>query len=173
MLAHFLALNREQSPFFGDHTFTLLGFSLGSQVCKSTINRLKKLGQYRLIHNVYFMAGATMIKKHKLSAQKNAFIATVAGSTTSLFTTNDKAVTVFETFYGHKAIGRNDHYITDRHNSVSTVAFEGFGDQSVQSSNGGKRELYFKFENFDVGMIAKGHMDYRAKLDLLLEHINF
>lgn len=70
------------------------------------------------------MAGATMIKKDKLTVQKNAFISVVSGSTTSLYTANDNAVTVFETIYGHKAIGRNHHYINDRHNSVGSVAFE-------------------------------------------------
>ena len=44
LLAHFLALESEKSPLFGDHTFSLMGFSLGSQVVKSCVNRLKKLG---------------------------------------------------------------------------------------------------------------------------------
>ena len=30
LLAHFLGAGRENSPLFGDHTFSLLGFSLGS-----------------------------------------------------------------------------------------------------------------------------------------------
>ena len=30
LLAHFLALECERSPLFGDHTFSLMGFSLGS-----------------------------------------------------------------------------------------------------------------------------------------------
>ena len=42
ILAHFLA---SKGHIFGDHTFSLMGFSLGSQVCKSTINRLGKLGK--------------------------------------------------------------------------------------------------------------------------------
>jgi hypothetical protein len=37
----------------------------------------------------------------------------------------------------------------------------------------GKKELWFKFENIDVSMLANGHMDYRNKLDLIMEHINF
>jgi len=65
LLAHFLALDRDRNPVFGDHTFSLLGFSLGSQVCKSTINRLKKLEKTNLVHNLYFMAGATYITKQK------------------------------------------------------------------------------------------------------------
>ena len=40
-------------------------------------------------------------------------------------------------------------------------------------SSGGTPEFWFKFENFDTTMIANGHMDYRAKMDLILEQINF
>ena len=42
MLAHFLS---SKGHIFGDHTFSLIGFSLGSQVVKSTINRLSKIGK--------------------------------------------------------------------------------------------------------------------------------
>ena len=59
-LAHFLAC---KGHIFSDHTFSLMGFSLGSQVCKSTLNRLCKLGKTDLIHNAYLLAGATYIKK--------------------------------------------------------------------------------------------------------------
>mmetsp|Transcript_25936 Transcript_25936/g.32262 ORF Transcript_25936/g.32262 Transcript_25936/m.32262 type:complete len:226 (-) Transcript_25936:427-1104(-) len=58
LLAHFLAMSRENSPLFGDHTFSLMGFSLGAQVVKSAINRLRKLGKEQMLHNVYFLAAA-------------------------------------------------------------------------------------------------------------------
>lgn len=45
LLAHFLYMGRNGSPLFGDHTFSLMGFSLGAQVCKSAINRIRKLGK--------------------------------------------------------------------------------------------------------------------------------
>lgn len=64
LLAHLLA--SKTSPLFGDQTFSLVGFSLGAQVCKSTVNRLMKLGKEKLIHNVYFMAGCTYIRSSKL-----------------------------------------------------------------------------------------------------------
>ena len=63
MIAHFLA---SKGHIFGDQTVSLMGFSLGSQVCKSTINRLSKLGRTDLVHNTYFLAGATYIKDSKL-----------------------------------------------------------------------------------------------------------
>ena len=67
LLAHFLS---SKGHIFGDQTFSLMGFSLGSQVCKSTINRLSKLDRQDLIHNAYFLAGATYVKKRKLNIQK-------------------------------------------------------------------------------------------------------
>ena len=78
LLAYFLALGR-QSPLFGDHTFTLIGFSLGGQLVKSAINRLKKLGCENILHNIYFMAGGTYIRREKVQAQKNAIISCING----------------------------------------------------------------------------------------------
>ena len=66
LLGHFLATGAQASPLFKDHTFSLCGFSLGSQVCKSALNRLAKLGKEKLIHNIYFMAGCIYIKSHKM-----------------------------------------------------------------------------------------------------------
>ena len=58
LLAHFLMRNES----FRGQTVTLVGFSLGTQVCKSCVNRLAKLNCNDLVHNVYFLAGATFIK---------------------------------------------------------------------------------------------------------------
>ena len=68
LLAYFLALGRDKSPLFGDHTFTLIGFSLGGQLVKSAVNRLKKLGCENILHNLYFMAGGTYIRREKVQA---------------------------------------------------------------------------------------------------------
>lgn len=66
MLAHFLVSSR--GDIFGEQTFSLMGFSLGSQVVKSCVNRLAKLDQSDIIHNVYFLAGATYTKNEKLAS---------------------------------------------------------------------------------------------------------
>ena len=108
LLAHLLA--SKTSPLFGDQTFSLVGFSLGAQVCKSTVNRLMKLGKEKLIHNVYFMAGCTYIRSSKLHEQKSTFIASISGQIYNLHTKNDKALVFFETIFGHKSIGRNPHF---------------------------------------------------------------
>ena len=62
MLAHFLISGL---VFDQNHTFSVMGFSLGSQVAKSCVNRLHKLGKTNTIHNIYFLAGATFIRKEK------------------------------------------------------------------------------------------------------------
>ena len=127
LLAHFLALGRD-SPVFGDHTFSFLGFSLGSCLLKSCVNRLRKLGMNKLIHNIYFMAGATYIRKERLQWQKNTFIGGVSGQIYSLHTTNDEALVVFETIYGHRSIGRNPQFTKDRHNALAILK-----DSNIQS----------------------------------------
>jgi len=167
LLAHFLA--SKTSPLFGDHTFSLVGFSLGSQVCKSAINRLMKLGKEKLVHNMYFMAGCTYMKREKSQEQKGTFISCVSGQIYNMHTTNDKALVLFETIYGQRSIGRNPHFQQDRHNVSSTMSEA----DVITRSSGGSPEMWFKFENFDTTLIANGHMDYRVKMDLILEQINF
>ena len=105
-MAHFLALESGQSSLFQDQTFSLIGFSLGSQVCKSTVNRLHKLGKDGLIHNVYFLAGATYISPQKQKEQKETFIQAVSGKISNVHTLNDTTLSMFETIYKNYAIGR-------------------------------------------------------------------
>ena len=118
MLAHFLASDRNlPDNILGDQTFSLVGFSLGSQVVKSTINRLSKLGQPALIHNAYFLAGATYVKKQKLDLQKELFMSVVNGRLFNVHTENDTTLgTLFQPIYGEEALGRNIYYATDKHN---------------------------------------------------------
>ena len=86
-----------------------------------------------------------------------------------MHTKNDKALVLFETIYQQHSIGRNPHFLQDKHN-VSSALSEA---EVFTKSSGGVPELWFKFENFDTTMIANGHMDYRQKMDLILEQINF
>ena len=48
-------------------------------MCKSTINRLSNLGRSDLIHNAYFLGGATYVKKQKFELQKEMFMKVVNG----------------------------------------------------------------------------------------------
>ena len=46
-------------------------------------------------------------------------------------------------------------------------------EMARQRTNHENAQYWFNFTNYDVGPICKGHMDYRTKMDLLLELINF
>jgi hypothetical protein len=43
-----------------------MGYSLGSAIAKSCINRLGKLDRPDILHNVTFLAGATYVKDDKI-----------------------------------------------------------------------------------------------------------
>ena len=49
---------------FSNQTVSLLGFSLGTQVIKSCIKTLTKLGASDLIHNVTLLGGASHYQNH-------------------------------------------------------------------------------------------------------------
>ena len=55
MLAHFLASDKSE---LRGKSISFVGFSLGSQVTKSTLNRLYKLGRCDLVHNAYFLGAS-------------------------------------------------------------------------------------------------------------------
>ena len=60
LLAHYLASDKCELK---GKTITFVGFSLGAQVVKSTLNRLFKLGRFDLVHNTYFMGSSLKIGK--------------------------------------------------------------------------------------------------------------
>lgn len=94
----------------------------------------------------------------------------ISGQIYNLHTKNDKALTIFETIYsGNRSIGRNPYFDQDRHNVSNTLTHA----EVLSRSSDGKPVLWFNFANFDTSMIVNGHMDYRAKMDLILEQINF
>jgi hypothetical protein len=92
MLAHFL---QSGTVFDEHHTFSIMGFSLGSQVAKSCINRLHKLGRTDSIHNVYFLAGATFIRQEKILIQRQKLAEVVSGRITNCHTENDESLRIF------------------------------------------------------------------------------
>ena len=102
--------------------------------------------------------------------QKVTFVNCVSGQIYCAHTDNDSALVVFETLYGgQRSIGRNPQYLKDRHNVSNTLS-----EVDVLSKRQEHQSLFwFNFQNFDVSLFAKGHLDYRAKMDLILEHINF
>jgi hypothetical protein len=57
LLAYFLCLDY---PMLFDNV-DLIGFSLGTQVIKSCLTQLRRLGAYEIIGSIYLMGGATCI----------------------------------------------------------------------------------------------------------------
>ena len=58
LLAHSLMM---QFPF-KDQSISLVGFSLGTHVIYNCLKELNRFGANNLIHNVYFIGGATSVK---------------------------------------------------------------------------------------------------------------
>ena len=166
MIAHFLA---SKGHIFGNQTVSLMGFSLGSQVCKSTINRLSKLGINDLVQNVYLLAGATYIKTSKLDFQKQMLTDVVSGRIRNVHTKNDTTLITFQTIYGQRAIGRNMYYLQDPQNLEHSAESQQEAGQEAKT----EQETLFSFENIDVTSFVSGHLDYRNKLDLILDFVNF
>lgn len=110
VLAHFLSAAstcKDEGSLFQGCTFSLFGFSLGSQIAKSCINRLQKIGnQEDLIHNTYFMAGATFIKNEKQERQRDKFKDIVNGRICNIYTSNDTTLSAFNYLYKEQSIGR-------------------------------------------------------------------
>lgn len=155
MLAHFLA---SKNDIFNNQTVTILGFSLGTQVSKSCMNRLSKLGKGDMIHNLVLIAGATFIKDKRKEEQMERFSKVVAGSINNVYAKSDSALTMFNLTFKDKAIGRYKFYSKNEFNSASP------------SDNG---RPIFRFKNHDMSKVVNGHMNYRKRLDLVLEFIQF
>ena len=166
MIAHFLA---SKGHIFGNQTVSLMGFSLGSQVCKSTINRLSKLGINDLVQNVYLLAGATYIKTSKLDFQKQMLTDVVSGRIRNVHTKNDTTLITFQTIYGQRAIGRNMYYLQDPQNLEHSAEIQQEAAQEAKT----EQVCLFSFENIDVTSFVSGHLDYRNKLDLILDFVSF
>jgi hypothetical protein len=130
MLAHSL----QSGTVFDEHTtFTLMGFSLGSQVVKSCINRLHKLGKHDLIHNVQFLAGATYIRN--MERQKQVFSETVSGRVVNCMTKNDESLQMFQFLYKEKSIGRQMLLLQDAQNIASYTFIENIKQLQTDQKN--------------------------------------
>lgn len=154
LLAHFLA---SDNSIFCNHSVTLIGFSLGSQVSKSCVNRLAQLKRSDIIHNVYFLAGATFIKDRKNVIQKNKFQIAVSGRTSNVYSQYDTSLSTFNLVFKEKSIGRSPQYEKCHYNAACPDA--------------GKKK--YRFENYDVSKFISGHLEYHPKQDLILEFIQF
>ena len=150
ILAHFLS---EHSDTFQGQSVSLVGYSLGCQVLKSTLNRLNKLNVRNLVHNVYFLAGA--VNFEKTQNQLSTFGDTVQGRLVNVYCKNDSALKAYEKFAVKKEpIGLYPQYT------------------ATASTKQGKQSGVW-LENYDVTHFVEGHGDFRPKMDMILDFIHF
>ena len=155
MLAHYLA---SENPTFSGHSISIVGFSLGCQVTISLINRLAKIGHSNLIQNVYLLAGATFISDKNYQKVRQRIQNTVSGRITNVYSKNDDALRAFNlTVSQENIIGRGAYYENSKNNHSCPV----------------EARKKFRLDNYDVTQIVNGHMDYRSKLDIVLQFIKF
>lgn len=148
MLAHFLASQEGDNAIFNAKSISLMGYSLGSQVMKSTLNRLAKLNRTDLIQNVYCLAGATNFEKSP--NQLAIFNRVVHGRICNVYEAGDRALNLFRYVIKKEAIGNVPQYTENQ-----------------------AQEADVRLENYDVDHFVEGHLDYRVKLGLILDTVNF
>ena len=73
---------------FSSQTISLMGFSLGTQVIKSCLSTLFKLGATEIIHNVTLLAGASHYDTNK-EKWENIFNTVVGGKIKNCYSSND------------------------------------------------------------------------------------
>ena len=143
-----LAMVLQSRKFFGDKKINLVGFSLGSHVIKHCLKELAKSEDGKnIINNVIFLGGATTFK-NKLNWY-NVFNKLVKGRIINCFSKHDEILKkLYSEFSKKDPIGKDKFDITD-----------GKGGKSI-------------IENYDFTDIELGHLNYRKKLNLILERIN-
>ena len=119
LLAHFLTSNFLTKG----QTITFIGFSLGTQLIRSTLNRMQKLGRSDIVHNVYLTAGATIIRLKKEGKLFESLAQVVNGRIVNVYTENDTTLAFFQAYYRDNAIGRT--VIFHRHPSNLSSKVDG------------------------------------------------
>jgi len=76
---------------FSTQTISMMGFSLGTQVIKSCLSMLDKLGAYDIINNVTLLAGASHYDKNHLKWEK-IFNNVVGGEIKNCFSNGDSVL---------------------------------------------------------------------------------
>lgn len=75
---------------FKDHTISLTGFSLGTQVVKSCLGELYRIGATDIVQNVTLLGGATCFgEKKKQELWVNKFSQVVNGKIKNVHTNKD------------------------------------------------------------------------------------
>ena len=138
---------------FNSQTVSLIGFSLGSQVIKSCLSTLHKLGATDIIQNVTFLGGATHFDKNQ---EKWATIlsSVVNGKIKNCYSEGDEILgKLYETIKSNKSIGRRE------------IWSKNLGNKNTRQRDdaGAVRECVFDMENYEMHNQI-GHMDYRDNM---------
>ena len=88
---------------------SLIGFSLGSQVIKSCIKCLNKIGAKDIIHQVTFLGGATGLldKPNKTELWQKILSSQIPGQISNVYTKRDWILILFSTTEVNWALGRS------------------------------------------------------------------
>ncbi|TNV83636.1 hypothetical protein FGO68_gene10597 [Halteria grandinella] len=140
---------------FPNQTISLIGFSLGSQVIKSTIKTLHKIGVHDLIQNVHFLGGACQQFQDNEFWQK-VLHQTVRGRSTNTFSKEDAILKyLYKIACWKKAIGREPQLEKSEYN-----ASEKEGIQKITTLCS-ERKSIFRLKNHECKI---GHLQYRGHI---------
>jgi Protein of unknown function (DUF726) len=90
---------------FSTQTVSLLGFSLGTQVIKSIIKTLAKLGASDIVQNVTLLGGASHYEKDQ-QFWEIAYSTTVGGRVKNVHSKGDNILLLYHGTQNHQGIGR-------------------------------------------------------------------
>ena len=133
----------------------LVGFSLGCQVLYSCLEQLNKYNCTNIINNVTFLGGAVHIEGDYISAE--IFKNTVNGRIINCYSSKDNIL---------KILFQNSTYSCPI----------GYRRLEWKTDDPSREADYAKFnsmiENYDFSDLNLGHLQYRKKLDEIMQRIN-
>ncbi|TNV73199.1 hypothetical protein FGO68_gene8659 [Halteria grandinella] len=153
-------------PFF-NQTISLIGFSLGSQVIKSTIQTLHEIGVHDLVQNVHFLGGACKKLSERTEFWSSALQQTVGGRATNTYSTEDKVLQDLYKFAkgGNTGIGNEPQLVMSENNASTKL-----GKEEIER----RRTLcpdmkVFRLKNYKCTL---GHMQYRENILSICKQIS-
>ena len=162
-------------PFY-TQSVSLLGYSLGCQVTKSTLKTLHALEAHNVVQNVTFMAAAVDIFDKPKIEQRwvSLFSQTISGTITNAYSKSDAILLFYSTSQWDWALGRSPVFSKKaivRKNLLANLETE-------ETCVAGKDELVFRLTNRNANeckslLLGFGHFEYRSHLQLILTFIDF
>lgn len=143
---------------FSTQTVSMIGFSLGTQVIKSCLKTLHKIGAHDIVHNVTLLGGATHFETNH-SYWEEVFTNTVAGKIKNAYSSRDFILGLYYISEKHDSIGRHQVLTKSIANLQADVDTKMVPRAiQVQAVTEGSRFKLYNYPN------KCGHMEYRDKL---------